>query len=78
MGLYRASCDDEFSADETALLILRIDENQLPENQFGVPVAKARYLQRKYLELKYEAKQKPIKNRFKYLLKMVEKDFEID
>ena len=78
MGLYRASCDDEFSADETALLILSIDENQLPENQFGVPVAKARYLQRKYLELKYEAKQKPIKNRFKYLLKMVEKDFEID
>ena len=78
MGLYRASCDDEFSADETALLILSIDENQLPENQFGVPVAKARYLQRKYLELKYEAKQNPIKNRFKYLLKMVETDFEID
>lgn len=78
MGLYRASCDDEFSADETALLVLNIDANQLPENQFGVPVAKAQYLQRKYLEMKYEAKQRPIKNRFKYLLKMIEKDFEID
>ena len=78
MGLYRASCDDEFSADETALLVLNIDANQLPENQFGVPVAKAQYLQRKYLEMKYEAKQRPIKNRFKYLLKMIVKDFEID
>lgn len=78
MGLYRASCDNEFSADETALLIMSIDANQLPENQFGVPVAKAQYLQRKYLEMKYEAKQRPIKNRFKYLLKMIVKDFEID
>lgn len=78
MGLYRASCDNEFSADETALLIMSINANQLPENQFGVPVAKAQYLQRKYLEMKYEAKQRPIKNRFKYLLKMIVKDFEID
>lgn len=78
MGLYRASCDNEFSADETALLIMSIDANQLPENQFGVPVAKAQYLQRKYFEMKYEAKQRPIKNRFKYLLKMIVKDFEID
>ena len=76
MNLYRSSCDYEFSADETALLVLTIDTNYLPDNEFGVPFAKAQYLQRKYLEMKYEAKQKTIKNRFKYLKKMIEEDFK--
>ena len=76
MNLYRSSCDYEFSADETALLVLTIDANYLPDNEFGVPFAKAQYLQRKYLEMKYEAKQKTIKNRFKYLKKMIEEDFK--
>ena len=78
MNLYRSSCDYEFSADETALLVLTIDANYLPDNEFGVPFAKAQYLQRKYLEMKYEAKQKTIKNRFKYLKKMIEEDFKAE
>ena len=41
-------------------------------------LAKAQYLQRKYLEMKYEAKQKTIKNRFKYLKKMIEEDFKTE
>ena len=76
MNLYRSSCDYEFSVDETALLVLTIDANYLPDNEFGVPFAKAQYLQRKYLEMKYEAKQKTIKSRFKYLKKMIEEDFK--
>ncbi len=76
IDLYRSACNNEFSELETSLLVSYIDKKQLPDDVNGVPCAIYNYLGQKYLELKYISQYNPIKNRFKYLCKMIKSDFK--
>ena len=76
LELYSSACNDEFTNDEIALLSVIIRPELLPDNQLGNSGAIYKYLLRKYLEMNCESQHTEIKNRFKYLKKMIEKDFE--
>lgn len=76
LALYSSACNDEFNSDEIGLLSVIIRPELLPDNQFGNSGAIYKYLMRKYLEMNCESQHTEIKNRFKYLKKMIEKDFE--
>lgn len=76
LELYSSACNDEFTNDEIALLSVIIRPELLPTDQFGNSGAIYKYLLRKYLEMNCESQHTEIKNRFKYLKKMIEKDFE--
>ena len=76
LALYSSACNDEFNSDEIGLLSVIIRPEMLPDNQFGNSGAIYKYLLRKYLEMNCESQHTEIKNRFKYLKKMIEKDFE--
>lgn len=76
LALYSSACNDEFNSDEIGLLSVIIRPELLPDNQFGNSGAIYKYLLRKYLEMNCESQHTEIKNRFKYLKKMIEKDFE--
>lgn len=69
------SCDNEFSIDEILLLTMCVDKSQLPDDQFGATNAVYKYLCKQYIKLNIESKNKKIKNRFKYLMAMIESDF---
>ena len=75
LELYSSACNDEFTNDEIALLSVIIRPELLPDNQLGNSGAIYKYLLRKYLEMNCESQHTEIKNRFKYLKKMIEKDF---
>ena len=76
LALYSSACNDEFTEDEIGLLSVIVRPEMLPINQFGNSGAIYKYLLRKYLEMNCESQHTEIKNRFKYLKKMIEKDFE--
>lgn len=76
LALYSSACNDEFNSDEIGLLSVIIRPELLPDNQFGNSGAIYKYLMRKYLEMNCESQHKEIQNRFKYLKKMIERDFE--
>lgn len=76
LALYSSACNDEFNSDEIGLLSVIIRPELLPDNQFGNSGAIYKYLMRKYLEMNCESQHTEIKNRFKYLKKMIEKDFD--
>lgn len=73
--LYSSAFNDEFTKEEVALLSLCVNADKLPDDKFGVSSAIYKYLCKKYFELNYQTKHKTIKNRFKYLKKMIEADF---
>lgn len=75
LELYSSACNDEFTEDEIALLSVIIRPEVLPIDQLGNSGAIYKYLLRKYLEMNCESQHTEIKNRFKYLKKMIEKDF---
>ena len=75
LELYSSACNDEFTNDEIALLSVIIRPEMLPTDQLGNSGAIYKYLLRKYLEMNCESQHTEIKNRFKYLKKMIEKDF---
>lgn len=76
MTLYLSALNNEFSKLETSILVGIIDTKQLPDDVYGVSSAIYKYLGQKYLELKYQEQFRQIKNRFKYLKRMIEADFE--
>lgn len=76
LALYSSACNDEFTKEEITLLSVIIRPELLPADQFGNSGAVYKYLLRKYIEMNCESQYTEIKNRFKYLKKMIEKDIE--
>ena len=76
LSLYSSACNDEFTKEEITLLSVIIQPELLPPDQFGNSGAIYKYLLRKYIEMNCESQYKEIKNRFRYLKKMIETEME--
>lgn len=83
MDFYRDACcrqgteEPEFSVEETEVLLsvlCTVPEDKLPPNNDGLEFQRYTYLHQKYAAMCAYAAKKPIKNRFAYLKKIIEKD----
>jgi hypothetical protein len=82
MDFYRDACrlgtqDPEFSAEQIEVLlsiIYTLPDNKLPSNDMGIEFRRYDYIHQKYALMCAYAAKNPIKNRFSYLKKIIEKD----
>lgn len=70
------ACDGTFSDEEIGVLSAIIDQLQLPSHPNGVACARYDYLGQRYKMLKLQESRKPVRDRFRYLKKIIEKDFK--
>lgn len=72
------ACNNEFNDMEMQLLfyILGSNVSKIPTHKMGEQFAKYHYLLAKYTEMNIYSEKKKIDNRFLYLKKMIENDFE--
>ena len=82
MDFYKSACrlaenEPECSTEEIEVLlsiIYTLPESKLPPNDMGIEFQRYDYIHQKYALMCAYAAKNPIKNRFAYLKKIIEKD----
>ena len=69
-------CDDTFSKEQMEVLSAIIDQLKLPPHPYGIDCARYDYLKHCYKMLKLQEATKTVKDRFRYLKKIVEQGAE--